>query len=98
MEENCITDVYTNLPEVAVGDATCSSDKTVNGNLSSHGSGLDIGSSGFHADVEGSIRGSCIDNRVVDETFGGPDVDTDVQTNELTEFSDKVTFSFNFLH
>lgn len=93
IEENGIANVYTSLPELPIGVVTHSSDKTVNDNLSRLGSGVDVGSSGFNADLEGIISGSGMDDKV-----GRLDADAYVQTNEPTEFDDKVFFLLTYLN
>lgn len=90
IEGNGIADVAASLPVVDMGNATCSSEKTVNDNLSRLDSGVDVGSNGFLADVVDSVGVSCLHNKVVSETSGRPDANTGVQTNEQTELNDKV--------
>lgn len=98
IEGNGIADVAASLPLVDMGNATCSSDKTVNDNLSRLDSGVDVGSNGFLADVVDSVGVSCLHNKVVSETSGRPDANTGVQTNEQTELNDKVIFSFELVN
>ncbi|XP_044484714.1 centromere protein C [Mangifera indica] len=90
MEESDAADINLGLSHGMTGNATHSSDKTVNDNLTRLGSGVGVVSIGSHASVENENHSGCMEIRVVNEILARSDAVSDPQTTGPNELDDKV--------